>query len=289
MAAPAQAAEAREDAFRAILSRKAESRLVEVEGADVHYRLWDGPEDATPVMLVHGMLAHSHWWDAVAGWLSRDRKVVALDFSGMGESGRRPAYSRAQHGREISAVARDAGLSDAMLVAHSYGGDPAIRAARVQPDMFSDLVLVDCRLMLPGVASAAAAAGMGHLTKKVYPSAQEASRRFRLLPDSPFADPLMLAHVIRHSLTRCDGGWSWKYDENLDPEADPCDPLPFDGLKIPVTFVRGADSVVTSPQQMAITRRHFPFAEVLEIPACGHHVMLDQPVALTTLLRARLN
>lgn len=275
--------------FASALEVAACSATVEVEGVAIHYRTWDGPADATPVLLVHGMLAHCHWWDAVAGWLAQDRRVIALDLSGMGDSGRRPAYSRARHGREIVAVAEHAGLDEAMLVAHSYGGDPAIRAAREHPGLFSELVLLDCRLMLPGVKSAVAEAGMGKLVRKVYPSEAEARARFRLLPESLHADPLLLDHVVGHSLVREEGGWSWKYDAALDPEADPADPLPFEGLKIPLTFVRGAQSIATLPEQLAVTRRHFPFAEMIEIPACGHHVMLDQPVALTALLRTRLN
>lgn len=276
-------------ALRVVLAIEADSCHVEVEGAAIHYRLWDGPSDAVPVLLVHGMLAHSHWWDAVAGWLSKERKVVAMDFSGMGDSGRRACYSRAQHAREILSIAQVTGLRDAMLVAHSYGGDPAIRACRQHPNLFGELMLLDCRLMLPSVQSAAAAAGLGQLARKIYPSIEEARRRFRLLPDSTFADPVLLEHVIAHSMVSCDGGWSWKYDPAIDPEADPGDPLLTDGLKIPMTFVRGAESIATPSAHMEITRRYFPFAEIIEIPACGHHVMLDQPVGLTACLRAKLN
>ena len=289
LASPDEVAGSPADALGRALRRRAASSYVAVEGAAVHYRTWEGPSDAVPVFLVHGMLAHSHWWDAVAGWLSSDRRVVALDFSGMGDSDRRHRYSRAQHAREILAVAEDAELDGALLVAHSYGGDPAIRACRAQADLFDELLLLDCRLMLPGVASAASEAGLGSLKRKVFSSPEEARGRFRLMPDSPFVDPAMLDHVAARSLRECDGGWTWKYDAAMAVEADPDDPLLVDGLKIPVTFVRGAESVATPTSQMEITRRYFPFAEMLEIPACGHHLMLDQPVALTTLLRARLH
>lgn len=277
------------EAIDEALHSAATSHYVEVEGTSIHYRVWEGSADAVPVLLIHGMLAHTHWWDAVAGWLSKDRRVVAMDFSGMGGSGRRAHYSRAQHAREILAVAEDAELDNALLVAHSYGGDPAIRACRAQVDLFDELLLLDCRLMLPGVVSATTQTGMGELTRKVFSSPEEARQRFRLMPESPFVDPSLLEHVFSHSLMECDGGWTWKYDAAVATQVDPNDPLLVDGLKIPVTFVRGAESIATPALQMEVTRRNFPFAEMLEIPACGHHLMLDQPVALTTLLRSKLH
>lgn len=289
LASPDEVASSLSGALTSALEVEATQHCVEVDGAEINYRIWEGPRDAVPVLLVHGMLAHSHWWDAVAGWLAKDRTVVALDFSGMGESQSRPRYSRALHAIEILAVAEDAELENALLVAHSYGGDPAIRACRDQPQQFDGLVLLDCRLMLPGVESAAAEAGLGALSRKVYSSPEEARRRFRLMPESPFVLPELLDHIVGHSLLKCSDGWAWKYDPAMNTEADPKDPLPFDGLKVPITFVRGAESIATPPAQIDMTRRHFPFAQMLEIPACGHHIMLDQPVALTTLLRAMLH
>lgn len=277
-----------QDGLRRALGVTASEHVVDVEGAAIRYRVWDGPRQATPVVLVHGMLAHSRWWDVVAAWLSRDRPVVALDLSGMGDSDRRARYSRALHAREIAAVTSAAGFGQAVLVAHSFGGDPALRSAVSHGELFGQLVLLDCRLRLPGVPSAAEQAGKGPLRRRVYDSFDAARAKFRLMPESRQADPVMLDHVVRHSITACDGGWTWKFDESMATEPDPDDPLDVSALAVPLSFVRGDESIVTTPDIMAITRQFLPQARYLSIPVAGHHLMLDQPVALVALLRAIL-
>ena len=280
---PAVVASTVADAITRSLAAEAAEGSIDVEGAAIRSRRWNGPAEATPVLLAHGILAHRRWWDPIAAWLSQDRPVAAFDFSGMGDSGRRPHYDRNLHALEIAEVARAVGFERAVLVAHSYGGDPAIRCCSRFPHLFSRLILLDCRLVLPGVART-------HRTLKnqIYPSASEARARFRLWPESPLADPTLLDHVIDHSMERVEGGWSWKFDGDMVLGADPADPLDVTRLAIPTAFVRGEESVVTTPEQMAVTRAHLPHARYLSVPAAGHHLMLEQPVALTTLLRTLL-
>src|SRR5258705_7067620 len=89
----------------------AEERAIELEGAYIAFRGWNLGADALPgIILVHGFRAHARWWDHIAPSLSRRHRVAAIDLSGMGDSGRRSAYSRAQHGREILAVAAACGF-----------------------------------------------------------------------------------------------------------------------------------------------------------------------------------
>ncbi len=59
---------------------------VDVDGVPITYREW-GRGTAPGLLLIHGGAAHSRWWDAIAPHLSGDRRVVALDLSGHGDSG----------------------------------------------------------------------------------------------------------------------------------------------------------------------------------------------------------
>jgi pimeloyl-ACP methyl ester carboxylesterase len=258
----------------------AREETITVAGCTINYRVWGGPTENPPVLLVHGVLAHGRWWDPVAGWLSEDRQVVALDLSGMGDSGRRDVYDRLLHAQEIERVTRHAGIEGAVLVAHSYGGDPAIRCCQRARGLFSRLVLLDSRLQLPDVR------GYRHdnpVRKAIYASPAEAETRFKLVPESRYADADVIAHVARHSVTQEDGGWSWKFDGRVvqteTPLLDPRD------LTLPIAFIRGGDSDITPPDQMEVTRAYLPGAAFLELPAAGHHLMIDQPLALVAMLR----
>ena len=75
-------------------------RATTVEGTPIAYREWGDPADRS-IVLVHGGAAHSRWWDHIAPLLTGGWRVVALDLSGHGDSGRRDRYSLDAWAREM--------------------------------------------------------------------------------------------------------------------------------------------------------------------------------------------
>ena len=66
---------------------------VEVDECDVVYQRWGSGEAEKPeVLLIHGMFAHSHWWDFIAPHLMDTYRIAAMDLTGMGDSDFRYAY-----------------------------------------------------------------------------------------------------------------------------------------------------------------------------------------------------
>lgn len=261
---------------------------VDVTGAKIRYLSWAGPKGAPAVVLVHGMFAHAHWWDAVAPFLAHDYNVIALDLSGMGESDCRSAYSMSGHAEEIVAVTRHAGLEGAALIGHSYGGSTAVVASLSSPGMFRQLVILDSRIPFPGAADFGTAGAPVPKYKKTYPTAAKALARFRLIPPGPLADPIILAHIAEHSLREGSGGWSWKFDAAVAASSRDQSLVDTAILDLPVAFVRGEESFVTSEAQMSLTRAVLPGANFVSIPGAGHHLMIDQPVLLTRALQGLL-
>ena len=103
---------------------------VEVEGARIACLGWNMDSVFLPgLVLVHGFRAHARWWDHIAPSFTDRYRVVALNLSGMGDSDRREAYSRAQNGREILAVAAACGVPSAEA--------PAPRASRTMAQALS--------------------------------------------------------------------------------------------------------------------------------------------------------
>ena len=60
-----------------------------VGGLTFHYVTW-GPESAPPLVLLHGLTSHARSWDALGRELSANRRVIALDQRGHGDSDRAP-------------------------------------------------------------------------------------------------------------------------------------------------------------------------------------------------------
>ena len=118
-----------------------------VEGAAIACRGWNLDATHLPgIVLVHGFRAHAAWWDHIGPALAEDHRVLAPSLSGMGDSGRRDGYSRAQHGREVLAAARAAGIERPIIVAHSYGAITGLLACRTHPEQVRRIIVVDSAL-----------------------------------------------------------------------------------------------------------------------------------------------
>ena len=83
---------------------------VEVDECDVVYQRWGEAPDKPGLLLIHGMNAHSHWWDFIAPSFLGDYNVVATNLTGMGDSDFRYQYDSVTYAEEIVAVCDDAGF-----------------------------------------------------------------------------------------------------------------------------------------------------------------------------------
>src|SRR5476651_331972 len=69
-----------------------------------HYLEWGDASNARVLLLLHGFRGHAHWWDFIAPWFANEFRVIALDFSGMGDSSPRQQYTRDSFVDEVHAV-----------------------------------------------------------------------------------------------------------------------------------------------------------------------------------------
>jgi pimeloyl-ACP methyl ester carboxylesterase len=120
-----------------------EERHVEVEGVDLAY-VDEGPRDATPLLLVHGLGATLDHWALAIPRLARKRRVVALDLPGFGRSAKpdRP-YGPQDFVTLLGGFTRALGLEHIALAGHSMGGAVCAEFALSHPFRVSRLVLVD--------------------------------------------------------------------------------------------------------------------------------------------------
>ena len=244
-----------------------------------------------PLLLIHGMYAHSHWWDFIAPQLTADYRVTAMDLTGMGDSDYRYSYDADTFALEIRAVCDAANLgSDVIVVAHSFGGYMAVRAANLFPERFGALVLVDSGIRHPDDPEPDRPP-MGGRSKR-YPDRDTALARFRLQPPQPCDNRFILEYIARQSLMRLDdGGWGWKFDDDLldtlsGAERDPVD---YENLRLPTAVIYGADSELFSKRTLEYMRELIPNpVEAVALPDAQHHLFLDQPLAFVEELQALL-
>lgn len=120
-------------------------------GVTLHYRDWGGARPSAetghpaPLLLLHGLASASRIWDLVAPLLARDRRVVALDQRGHGQS------EKPDGGYDFATiVADDLAAADALefgsrfaVAGHSWGANVALELAATHPDRIGALALVD--------------------------------------------------------------------------------------------------------------------------------------------------
>jgi pimeloyl-ACP methyl ester carboxylesterase len=277
------------DWFWTAVETPAEEHRVEVEECDVAYRTW-GDSGGVGLLFIHGMNAHSHWWDFIAPQFAQEYRVAAMDLTGMGDSDFRYEYDPAVYSSEIVGVLDAAGMSsDSIIVAHSFGGYMAVKAANLFPDRFAALVLVDSGIRHPDepVPDRPSMGGRA----KLYPDRETALARFRLQPPQPCANQYILDYIARHSLMAADGGWTWKFDDDLPNTLKGAQRAAeeYAALRCKVGVIYGENSELFSARTLEYMRELIPqdFPAV-GIPDAQHHVFLDQPERFIAALRGML-
>lgn len=277
------------DWFWQAVDQEGTQHTVEVDDCDVAYQRW-GDAGKPPVLLIHGMNAHSHWWDFIAPQLLDDWQVAAMDLTGMGDSDYRYSYESSTYADEIKAVCDDAGFgNDVILVAHSFGGNMSVKAVNQHPQRFGGLILVDSGIRHPDEPEPDRPTMGGRA--KVYPDKQTALGRFRLQPPQPCENEYILQYIARHSLLPIDGGYTWKFDEDLlhalkGAEREAQD---YRDIRLPFGVIYGADSELFSAKNLEylqeLVPQDFPSAR---IEGAQHHVFLDKPLEFVAALREML-
>jgi pimeloyl-ACP methyl ester carboxylesterase len=248
------------------------------------------------VVFVHGQPGLGRDFDAVAGLLVEDHRVIAPDRPGYGRSGEK-ALSMAQNARVLAALIEERAAAPATLVGHSYGGGVCMLLAASRPDLVSGLVLVasvgradsvnlfDHLLASRGlgwVLSAASLYALGHVLPRLRGLATIAPKdvleRVRVsLPDSCYLD--VAAKRGRH-VSR-----SFVFEQRAlireigEVEAS------LRAIKMPVSVVAGAWDVVVAPSVAASIAASVPAAELVVVDRIGHFVPRDAPGVIASAVR----
>lgn len=104
----------------------------------------DGGSGGIPILLVHSFGGDSHHWDNQLQYFRKDRRVIAMDLRGHGQSEAPSAneYDILEQAKDIEAVVDSLHLTRFVLVGHSMGGAVAIAYAGSHSGAVAGLVAV---------------------------------------------------------------------------------------------------------------------------------------------------
>ena len=110
----------------------------------LHYLDWGNP-GAPPLLLMHGNRDHAHNWDWTAERLQDRYHIIAPDLRGHGDSqwSAGSMYAPAEFVYDIAQLVHQQQLAPLRVVAHSLGGNIAMRFAGTFPDDVERLVVIE--------------------------------------------------------------------------------------------------------------------------------------------------
>ncbi len=254
-----------------------------------------GPEDAAPVLLLHGGGQTRHSWGGTAAALAdRGWRAITIDLRGHGESAWSPEgdYQLVRFAQDIDAVA-GALAERPFLIGASLGGlTSMLLAGELHPGVAAGVVLVD---IIPEMESSGAMRISEFMTAKSregFASLDEVADAIAAYnPHRPRPSDLT---GLRKNVRERDGRWYWHWDpafggdgEGISPHEvtdtdrlhQAIDRIIADG--VPLMLVRGRMSDLVSAEGAERFCRRFPTVEFVDVSGAGHMVAGDRNDAFT--------
>jgi pimeloyl-ACP methyl ester carboxylesterase len=282
------------------------SRIFFSQRLRLHYVDW-GNGGARPLVLVHGGRDHCRNWDWVAQELRGEWHVFAPDLRGHGDSqwSQDGTYMMAGYIYDLAQLIHQLKLAPVTIIAHSLGGNIALRYAGLYPEKVAGLVAIEGLGPSPSVLVKRSATPFaermrtwieeqrslsGRLPRR-YATIEDAFRRMQ--EENRHLTPEQARHLTQHGVNQNeDGTYSWKFDNYVR-----CWP-PYDmttaetealwaRISCPTLLVYGRESRASNPQTDGRIR-HFRHVEIAAVEGAGHWVHHDRLGEFLSLIRAFL-
>lgn len=236
-----------------------------------------GGAGGPPLVILHGMLGSSRNWQTAGRDLAVRYHVFALDLRNHGDSPQAEDMSYRAMMDDVLAWMDAQKMARATLVGHSMGGKIAMMLACRHPDRVDRLVVVDIAPRnYHWVAHRAEFTAMNELDLEHLASRAEAELRFESRVDDRAMRKFLVTNLERTET----GRWRWMI--NLPaltaalPELEKNRLEMTDRFAGPARWILGANSTYVEASDRVRILQHFPAAEFIVIPGCGHNPHMEK-------------
>ncbi|MGK2921854.1 MAG: alpha/beta fold hydrolase [Methyloceanibacter sp.] len=235
--------------------------------------------EGPPIVLIHGFGAALDWWDAIAPQLARNHRVIRLDLIGHGGTeAPGSGYGIERQASLVKAVLDKLGVTRAVIVGHSMGGEVVTAFTVANPQSVERLVLIDSppkpetdfdlktRLALSPLIGQ----GLWRLRNDTV-LRQALSQGF--VPGFPgpekfIADLWQLTYPVFHQAH--DDSVAYVTEEGSPARLSALDPVP------PLLVIFGTQDALISPDSAKLFET-VPGAKLVMIDGAGHSPMVEKP------------
>jgi 3-oxoadipate enol-lactonase len=263
--------------------REVAAELPRDGGGRIHYRV---AGRGVPVLLIHGGLVDSGMWDEQVSSLSPGHCTIRYDQRGFGRSkAASAAYSPVE---DVRAVLDKVGVSKAVVIGLSYGGQVAVDFALEHPERVLALVTAGATVRGQQMQSVGDRPAIYRALKER--GTAEAVRLW--LEDPAFATAKELPTVqerMRRMLTDNVKAWGTPRSDLVRwPSRVPAEHL--GEIAVPTLVLRGGQENPNIVAAADLLAEQIPRAELRIVPSAGHHVNMEAPeqfdAAVLSFLRA---
>jgi pimeloyl-ACP methyl ester carboxylesterase len=272
----------------------------------LHYCDW-GNAAAPPLLLLHGGRDHARSWDWVARELKDEWHIIAPDWRGHGDSAWSPDgdYNTHAYVYDLAQLIHQLKLAPVTIVAHSMGGNIALRYTGLYPEHVKKLVAIEGlgpspRMLAERQKTDFAARERQWIDAKRAAAARQPKRYAtledafaRMHQENNFLSEDQARHLTIHGTHRNeDGSYSWKFDNYLhlpwahDTHPDLVAEL-WRRITCPTLLMYGEKSWASNPVDDGRIA-HFATARVVNFADAGHWLHHDQFDRFMAELRAFL-
>lgn len=258
------------------------------------YADW-GNADAPPLLLLHGGRDHCRNWDWTAHALKDRWHIIAPDWRGHGDSqwASDGEYKLLGYVYDLAQLIHQERLAPVTIVAHSMGGNIALRYAGLFPDRVRKLVAIEGLGPSPKMIAERARQDFGERIRSWIEQKRRAAgrtpRRYesidsalaRMMEANQHLSREQARHLTIHGVNRNeDGTYSWKFDPYLniwgdtDLSVEQMTEL-WSRITAPTLLMYGAKSWASNPAEDG-RLRFFKNARVSLYENAGHWLHHDQ-------------
>lgn len=243
--------------------------------------LENGGGDETPIIFLHGVGSDKSVWLPQLGHFGPDRRAVAFDYPGYGESEFAIGATRDDYAAAVFAAMDSLGIEQAHVCGLSLGGVVAIAMHALARERCSSLIIADSFAVHPDGQAIhdRSVAASGAMSMR-----ELAESRTGLLLGSA-ATPALRAEVIDAMAMidpesyRLGAAAVWLADQRDRAAA----------VDVPTLILVGEEDVVTPPALSEELQRLIPGSRLERIAAAGHLTNAEQPQAFNRAIERFLS
>jgi pimeloyl-ACP methyl ester carboxylesterase len=237
----------------------------------------DGPGDAVPAVLVHGINMSRDVWTDVAARLSSDRRVVTLDLRGHGESDKTGPFDAASYADDVIAVLDHLDVLSAHAVGTSFGGAVVCALANSAPGRATSIAAVGSALAVEGIDIDGAVAAIEAVGVRDFFAG--------FMPQASFAPGVDQA-ILDRALAAAADGRTVETVVDVSRAALTADNSSLaTGVKAPALVLTG-ELDMTCPVPAGRAMAEALGTEHVVLPGLGHVVSMEDPEGLAGVLAA---